>query len=315
MTARRHTVSAVLTNYNHGRYLRGAIDTILRQTVPFDEIIVIDDASTDDSVEIITSLIGHLPQARLILNPVNRGVIYGLNLGLGEATGDFIFYLSADDTYDTRILEWSRALLERYPDLAMISGNIIIHQETTGRERQFILPFAQAYACHPKEALIVAARRRCVTFLGGGNLIRRDVTREAGGYIAELKWHADWFLYLIVAFRHGFGLVPETFARIRMAGDQYSHACFVWKTQRPVIEAFIRILRRDYPQEYPIFRRCALLPTYDMQALVLLLKDKELRQYLTPLLGWRLISYKLLRVFGRCIPPELRDMIRRKLRV
>ena len=75
----------------------------------------------------------------------------------------------------------------------------------------------------------------------------------AGQYIPALKWHCDWFLYLLIASRESFVAVPHEFARIRQAGDQYSHACFDWTKQRPVIEAFILTLRRDYPDEIGIF--------------------------------------------------------------
>lgn len=309
------TISAVLVNYNHSAYLPAALDAALGQTVPFDEIIIIDDGSTDGSVALINKRIHDVPNARLVQNPKNMGVIATLNIGLAQAKGDFIFYMSADDSYSPHIVEWCRPVLERYPDVAMVSGNARICNAEIGTQRAFTLPFPQEIARYTRENLEMEAKKRAFTFYGGGNLIRREAMLKAGGHLAPLEWNADWFIYLLVACRHPFAVVPEEFIRVRQTASQYSHACYDWAKQKPVIEAFIRTLQGSYPDEYGVFRTCALLPTYDIQALFLLLKDKTLRHYLTPLLAWRLLTYKSLRWAGRLLPDALRAKLRQWLRV
>ena len=137
----------------------------------------------------------------------------------------------------------------------------------------------------------------------------------AGSFIPALQWHCDWFLYLLIAGRFPFATIPHEFARIRQAGDQYSHACFDWKKQRPVIEAFVHILQNDYPDDYGFFRQCALLPTYDMQALALWAVNPAFRRYLTPLLFWRLLSYKSLRFLSKLCPPKAHAVLRKLVRM
>lgn len=309
------TCTAVLANYNHAMYLDKALDAALGQSVPFDEIIVVDDASTDHSAEIIARRFAGIPHARLIRNDKNIGVVASLNKAVEAATGDFIYIMSSDDSYSPHIMQWCRPILEANPDIGMICGNNAIYNEETGVERHFSLPFPQKMARYDVNDLEVIAKKHVFTFRGGANVIRREAILKAGNQLPELKWHSDWLLYLIVACRQPFVVIPETFIRIRQTRGQYSHACFIWAQQKPVIESFIHILKEQYPQEYAFFRSNALLPTYDAQALWLLLTDRTLRHFLTPLLAWRLITYKLFRLAGKSLSDESRSQLRRLFRV
>ncbi len=307
--------SAVLINYNHGAYIAQALDAALNQTVPFDEVLIVDDASTDDSVALIEARIRDLPQARLVRNARNMGINTTLNIGTREATGDFIFIISADDRYSLEIVEWCKQAAERFPDAAMICGNARIWNVATGRERVFLLPFPQVLARYTRADMAGVAQHRNFTFYGGATIMNRQAMLELGGHLEALAWHADWFLYLLLACRYPFAVIPHECITVRQAEEQYSHACHDWKQQRPVIAALIHTLQKDYPDTYDFFRNSALLPTYDIQALFLLLGDKTLRHYLTPLLAWRLLTYKPLRAIGRLLPDDLRARIRILLRV
>ena len=312
---KKYKISGFLLNYNHAEFVAGALSDALNQTVPFDEIVIIDDASTDNSVEVIKSIVGNNPRVRIIKNEKNLGVIATLNRGVEEAKGDYVYILSADDRYDTRIVEFCREAIDKFPGVAMIAGNAKVYVEELKRTRVFKLPFPQVVVSYSRRDLEKMARKRAFTFLGGASLMRRDAILEAGNHLPELKWHADWFLYLLVASKGGFVVVPEQFIEIRQTGGQYSAACFDWNQQKHVIKDFIRILKERYPNEYDFFSNNALLPTYDYQALLMIIKDSDLRGYLTPLLAWRLLTYKPFRLLGKMLSDEMRDKIRRFLRV
>lgn len=309
-------ISAVLTNYNHSRFLPRVLDMILNQTVPFDEFIILDDCSTDDSVAIIEAAIRNVPYARLIRNGKNMGIEATLNRGIDEAKGEFIFFVAADDQYSKRIMELAREAITRWPDVGMISGNSKTNNEATGEKRTFILPFPQEMAVYGKADLENIAQGRCLTFFGGANVFRKEALRSVGGYLPELKWHSDWLLYILIPLRYRVAIVPEIMVDIRLSPNQYSFSCFEWAKQAPVIETFIHVLKNKYPNEYPFFRNHGLLPTYDLEALWLLLRKPGLRSYLTPLLIWRLLTYKPARWVARTfIKPQYRDFIRKRLRL
>lgn len=307
--------TAILSNYNHAAFVAEAIGCALKQTVPFDEIIIIDDASKDDSIAVIERAIAGVPQARLIKHAQNQGVVASLNEGVATATGDFVYLMAADDTYSPHIVEWCRDAVVQFPDVALIAGHASTVDAVSGDVKHYGLPFGDAVARLAPEMLGAIARRRNITFLGGANMIRREAIVATGGQLPELRWSGDWLLYLLITSRAPFAVVPREWVRMRVDAAQYSHAIYEWKTQGPVIAAFVQLLKERYPQDYDFFRRNALLPSYDVEALGLLLKRGDLRSYLTPLLVWRLVSYKLLRMGGRLLPVGLRERIRMLFRV
>ncbi len=96
--------SCLVNNYNYAEFLSEAIDSALNQTVKFDEIIIVDDASTDNSAEVITKF-SQLANVKYILKEKNEGQLSSLNEGFLAATGNIIFFLDADDIYEPQYLE------------------------------------------------------------------------------------------------------------------------------------------------------------------------------------------------------------------
>ncbi len=89
-------VSAIIPAYNRKNYLRRAIDSALAQTVPVDEIIVVDDGSTDGSAELVESLFGDRVR---VVRQANTGVAGARRRGIQEARGEWIAFLDSDDEW------------------------------------------------------------------------------------------------------------------------------------------------------------------------------------------------------------------------
>ncbi|MDZ8261074.1 glycosyltransferase family 2 protein [Nostoc sp. ChiQUE01b] len=96
--------SCLINNYNYAEFLSEAIDSALNQTVKFDEIIIVDDASTDNSAEVIKKFT-QVVNVKSILKEKNQGQLSSFNEGFLAATGDIIFFLDADDIYEPQYLE------------------------------------------------------------------------------------------------------------------------------------------------------------------------------------------------------------------
>lgn len=99
------TVSIIVPNCNYAKFIPDAIASIKAQTLPDWECIIIDDASTDNSVEVIKSLIADDDRFRLIVNSEPRGISTTRNIGLNVATGEYISFLDSDDCYAEYFLE------------------------------------------------------------------------------------------------------------------------------------------------------------------------------------------------------------------
>src|SRR5437879_10432527 len=91
------TLSVVLPNFNHARLLPRAIRGLLAQERPADEILVVDDGSTDDSLSVIEAIAAVTPSITLLRNETNRGVIPTLARGLRAAQGRYVYFAAADD--------------------------------------------------------------------------------------------------------------------------------------------------------------------------------------------------------------------------
>jgi glycosyltransferase involved in cell wall biosynthesis len=113
-------ISVILTAYNREAMVGAAIDSILAQTFQDFEIIVVDDGSTDRTVEIVNAVNDR--RVRLIAHPHNLGTPTARNSGLEAATGDYIAWLDSDDLSRPRRLEVQAAYLDAHPSIAMIGS-------------------------------------------------------------------------------------------------------------------------------------------------------------------------------------------------
>lgn len=113
----RPLVSVIIPNYNYARTLSACIEAVQRQTYPAIEIIVSDDASTDDSVAIARGL-----NATVLESPVNRGVSSARNLGAEHARGDVLFFVDSDVALEPDAVEKAVEILLREPGLGAVCG-------------------------------------------------------------------------------------------------------------------------------------------------------------------------------------------------
>src|SRR5262245_33297412 len=260
------TFSAIVPTFNDTSVIGDALASLANQTEPLHEILVVDDGSTDGSAAALAALVPATPRARLIRLPANRGVVAALNVGMTEATGDFLLLGSANDRYDARLVEHCRRLLARHPALEAITGNAILWNEARGEAAAGLSPVSASPAALSAGDLIEACRRS-PAFVAPGYAIRRDRAMALGGLDPALRWHSDWFLFAAIAFTSGYGFVPETFATMTMgAGTRYSDGMLDWTQERAVLRALVERLN-GLPAAADAFRRSALLPRYDVRAI------------------------------------------------
>ena len=113
------TISVIIPAYNAAEHLGRAIDSILAQTRPPDEIIVVDDGSTDNTPQIATTY----GEKVTLLQQQNAGVSAARNTGIKAARSEWIAFLDADDKWLPEKLEKQSALLKRNPQLVWAYSN------------------------------------------------------------------------------------------------------------------------------------------------------------------------------------------------
>ena len=117
-------ISVVITSYNYEKYLKDTINSVLSQTYSDWEMIVIDDASTDSSVDIIKEFVKKDSRIKLIENETNLGLTKTLKKGVEAASGEWVAVLESDDRLREDYLEKKAAIANKYPDIGMIFNDV-----------------------------------------------------------------------------------------------------------------------------------------------------------------------------------------------
>jgi glycosyltransferase involved in cell wall biosynthesis len=215
-------LSVILPNYNHAHLVGHALDSILSQSfVPY-EVIVLDDGSTDDSLQVLR----RYEQKHAILTihafKRNQGTVVACNQLLELATGDYILGFPADDIVLPGAFKRAARQIELHPGVGACCADYLMVDTTSGHIESHRLDWR-------KDAGLVTPSELAEVLRGGWLpsftcFIRRDALHMGGYFPESLKWHADWFAYLAVAFRYGVCYVPEPFAARRRHADAYGTA-------------------------------------------------------------------------------------------
>jgi glycosyltransferase involved in cell wall biosynthesis len=111
--------TCLINNYNYARFVGDAVESALAQSVPFDEVIVVDDGSKDDSVELLTRRYADHPAVRIVAKE-HHGQLSCFNEGYACSTGDIVFFLDADDVYEPNYLEQTLAVYTAKPNFDFV---------------------------------------------------------------------------------------------------------------------------------------------------------------------------------------------------
>jgi len=206
-------LSVILPNRNHATLLPRALTALARQTRQADEILVIDDASTDDSRDVIRGFLSRLPQLRLLENRERLGAVGALNRGLREASGERVYCGAADDATDPALFATLSDALETHPTAALACAEARLVDEA-GRLQGFrpiTLPRWRSGFVSPTETAQLL-RRMDNLFVSVAAIYRRDLMLEAGGLDEQLGALCDGFLARRMALERGFVFVSRVLA-------------------------------------------------------------------------------------------------------
>lgn len=129
MANNKPLISIVMPVYNAQRFLPRAVESILTQTFKDFELVAVDDASTDKSLEILKKYQNKDNRIRIIQNNSNLQIALSLNRGVGEARSDIIARMDADDISLPERLETQYKYLKSHPKVAIVGANIIVIDE------------------------------------------------------------------------------------------------------------------------------------------------------------------------------------------
>jgi len=192
-------ISVLMAVHNGGPHLEEALKSIFRQTYQNYEFLIIDDASTDETPQILNNLDDF--RVRIITNPKNLGLTKSLNLGLREARGKYIARMDADDLSLPHRLERQLEFLEKNP-VHVLVGSSYYHIDESGGIKSLIRMLTDD--CDLRTGLLQQ------NWFGHGSvMMRKDAVIQAGGYDERFTYSQDYDLWLRLADSHRLANLAE----------------------------------------------------------------------------------------------------------
>lgn len=238
------TISVVMSMYNSERYLREAVDSILGQQFTDFEFIIINDGSSDKSVDIINSYDD--PRIRLV-HQTNHGLVYSFNKGIKLARATYIARMDSDDislpSRFTKELEW----LEKKPKRGLV-GSYFAYVDKNSKRTAVTMTW-------PTKHIDILRTMYFVNPYGHGTIMmRREAAIGVGAYRAEYEPAEDYDLWTRIAERWEIGEIPEVLYLWRLHYKNVSHTeseiqnksaakivSNLWK-RKPANKSFFRII-------------------------------------------------------------------------
>lgn len=206
-------ISVVIPTYNRATFIGRTLDSVMRQTLPVFEVVVVDDGSQDDTQQIVES---HPSRARFVAQE-NAGPSAARNRGIRETTGELILFLDSDDILEPDAISRLDAALQTDRNAALSFGRAIYIDQN-----DVVLTVPNTMLDDTPEDGDMwrqLLRGNCIRTMGVV-LVRRDVLEEVGGFDETLRSNEDWDLWICIAeTSRPLLLVPEITLRYRVHGQ------------------------------------------------------------------------------------------------
>lgn len=249
-------VSVIIPSYNSAQYVAAAVESILAQSYPHVEIIVVDDGSTDNTAAVMAAYAAN-PRVRYIRQE-NGGVSRARNHGIEQSSGQYIGFLDADDTWLPSKLKLQMAVFQRDPNCKACYGAYILvdadlneigirHSPRRGRTLEDLLIHGNVIG------------NICTV------VCERSLFEKVGGFDPALSQCADWDMWVRLAAHTEFVYIDEPLVTYRQHGTNMSR-------NAPLLERdSLLVMQKAFampnlPAEYRKLRRTAFAHIYMVSA-------------------------------------------------
>ncbi|MFA4827511.1 MAG: glycosyltransferase [Candidatus Shapirobacteria bacterium] len=236
-------VSVVMTSYNRSKLINRAILSVINQSYQNWELIIVDDASTDNTPTILKEWTNKEKGIKVVINKKNLWRQYGLspnlNKGIDLSKGKYIARLDDDDYWiDKDKIKKQVEFLENNPDYVVCGGGAIV-EDGSGKE-------IFRYLKNEKDEDIRQRALFSNPFSHTTTMFLKEKAKKVGGY-GNWRYAEDWDLWLKLGEIGKFYNFPKYFACYLMAGQS---ASFIY--QRPQSKMILQIIKK-HRQHYPNF--------------------------------------------------------------
>lgn len=200
-------ISVIAPNYNYGEYLETMILSVVSQSYSSIELIIVDDGSTDDSVNVIKKLMLDYPGKIILVEQKNKGQSYALNKALSYVSGEIICWINSDDFFCSNSFEKVMCIFTNNPKIDIVYGNFNI----VNSSGQFICT---------KHHLVFNYFES--VFVGFGNCLtsnaifwKKHLSDKIGNFNEHLKSNMDGEFFARLTFKSNMFFINEPLANFR----------------------------------------------------------------------------------------------------
>jgi glycosyltransferase involved in cell wall biosynthesis len=212
-------VSIVLPTFNRARFIAGALETVLAQTYPHWELIIVIDGSTDETETVIAPYLAKEPQRIRCIRQPNAGLGAARNRALAEANGLYVAFLDDDDRWTPDKLDIQAAFLEAHPEIGLCYA----------RAGAWANPSSFPELLQPFQSIMPSSV-----------MMRTDLLRRVGGF-RPLRHQEDYDLWLRFAQQWRLGLINRRLMHVA-AGERVTLSSDLMRSHRQAIKV-LRELR------------------------------------------------------------------------
>lgn len=269
----KKNLSVIVPNYNNEKYIEQCIQSILEQTYIPDEIIIVDDHSTDNSVSIIDRIVRENCIVKSILLPENQGVSHARNIGLAAAQSEYVSFIDSDDYYyNKNKLQNEMSIIENN-DGRVIAYSKVYFVLEDGEKSGVILPNNRKYLQGRIYNRLLTERFRMET-LARDYCVKKDFLLSVGGYNEERNLYEDLELMLKLAEKYEYRCTGEFGTAYRQTPHGLSKKSKEEHLQakKEIFENQLKGKKRCY-QLYLRMMRCEHVIVEEMQQLMYRMKD------------------------------------------
>lgn len=234
------TVSVVTPTYNRGEVIDRAVQSVLNQSYKNYEIIVVDDASTDNTLEVINSFTD--PRIRYLRHEENKGGAAARNTGIKAANGKYIAFLDSDDEWVKTKLERQLHVLNELPEEIGVIASDQVNIHSDGRE---VIVSSNRDIGHNQKGYQISHAKilKQNPAITSSALVKKECFERVGLFDEELPAHQEWDMWIRISRYYRFYRIREPLVRYYLTPNS------IFRNRngsKRVIEATMRIVDKHY---------------------------------------------------------------------
>lgn len=252
-------VSVIIPTYNYGRFITEAIESVLAQTFPIHEIIVVDDGSTDETEKNVRKFGAKVRYFK----QKNGGVCAARNNGVENSSGDFIAFLDADDEWLPEKIEKQIAKFGEDDKIGLVHCGMRYFNSETGETICLYIEGEEGWVAEE----LILLEKPVINASGSAIMVSRKAFDDAGEFDTRLKNGEDWEFCFRVARKYKVGFVAEVMVNYRNHGvnahlnikEMERSMLIAWdKAFSTKDEKILRLRRRAFGNLHKVLAGCYL---------------------------------------------------------